>query len=207
MLPAALTVQLRRLVSRLELATRQWHADVDAPWLGLVRPSVTQDDYLGVLVRTFGFVAPLESACKYTPGLERLVDMRRLTRAGLLAQDLLTLGVSPQALARAPQCFAITTFADVPEALGWLYVVERMALVQNGIRQHLQSHIRGLENACAYLEELERARDYWEGFARTLDRLSARSDITNEIVAAASAGFVCARAWTIGDRELERSTG
>lgn len=160
-----------------------------------MRPSVTHDDYLAVLVRTFGFVSPLESACKYTPGLERLVDMRRLTRAGLLAQDLLSLGVSPQALARAPQCFAITTFADVPEALGWLYVVERMAHVQRGIRDHLLSHVRGLEHACAYLAELERARGHWEGFARTLDRLSARMDVTDRIISAASAGFVCAKTW------------
>jgi heme oxygenase len=200
-------VQLGSLVSRLEVATRPWHADLDAPWLHLVRHDVTRDDYLAVLLRTFGFVAPLESACKYTPGLERMIDIRRLTHAGLIAQDLLTLGISPAELARAPQCLAITTFQHVPEALGWLYVVERSVRIQHGIRDHLQTHVSGLGNACAYLTELVRARARWDELARSLDRLSTCPEVANELVAAATAGSACAKRWYEDEHQVRRRTG
>lgn len=52
---------------RLNLATRQWHASVDDGWLSLLRPTVTVAEYVGQLVRTYGLVAPFESACRYTP--------------------------------------------------------------------------------------------------------------------------------------------
>ena len=79
----------------LNASTRQFHAEVDEPWLGLLRPDVGLSDYLSVLVRTYGLSRPFESACKYTPGLGQLIDLRHLTRAGLIAQDLIALGLTP----------------------------------------------------------------------------------------------------------------
>jgi heme oxygenase len=196
-----------QLLSRLDLATRQWHGQVDAPWYDLLRPDVTRADYIAVLFRTFGFVAPLESACKYTPGLERLIDTRPFTRAGLLAQDLLALGVSPARLATAPQCGSIIVFKEVAEALGWLYVVQRLAVVQEGIRQHLLSRVRGIDGACDYLAVLDgQAREHGAAFAGMMDRYGARLDVANEIVTAAIAGFSCATGWTeaaVGDLEID----
>ena len=72
------------IISRLNASTRHFHADVDDPWLALLSPTVGLSDYLGVLIRMYGLLAPFESACKYTPGLARLVDIRQQTRAGFV---------------------------------------------------------------------------------------------------------------------------
>lgn len=192
---------------RLNMATRHWHADVDEPWLDLLRPMVTRADYLAQLVRTYGFVAPFESACKYTPDLSRVLDFRQLTRAGLIAQDLLALGLSPSQVANVPQCHDIVTFADVPEALGWLYVVERATLLQDGIRRHIISHLPDVAHACAYLSIYGgRVNDHWETFGRILDRAGAKPEHANQIHAAAHAGFDMAKHWLRGNL-ARRSTG
>lgn len=181
---------------RLNMATRQWHADIDDAWLQLLTPTVTRADYVAQLVRTYGFVAPFESACKYTPALHRYVDFRQLLRAGLIAQDLMTLGLSASQVASVPTCDVITMFQDVEEALGWLYVVERATLLQDGIRRHLLAHLPDIEPACAYLTAFDgRVNDHWEHFGRTLDEAAMTPASADRIIAAAQAGFECIRGW------------
>jgi heme oxygenase len=193
---------------RLNMATRHWHADVDDPWLDLLRPHVTRADYLAQLVRAYGFVAPFESACKYTPNLSRVLDFRQLTRAGLIAQDLLALGLTPSQVATIPQCHDIITFAHVPEALGWLYVVERSTLLQDGIRSHLIESLPDVGHACAFLSIHDgRVNDHWETFGRILDRAGAKPEHANQIHAAAHAGFDTAKHWFRSGHDRRRSTG
>jgi heme oxygenase len=184
------------LLLRLNATTRQWHAEVDEPWLGLIDPTVTRADYLAQLVRTYGFVAPFESACKYTPGLDRVLDFRQLTRAGMIAQDLLALGLSPSQVAIVPQCCSITTYRGVPEALGWLYVIERATLLHHGIRRHLLSRMPDLVHACAYLSSGgDRAADQWAHFGRLLDRAGAAPEDAEQIFDAAHDAFHAVAEW------------
>jgi heme oxygenase len=181
---------------RLNVSTRKWHADVDDPWLDLLSPSVSRADYCAQLVRTYGIVAPFESACRYTPRLERLGELFQLNRAGLIAQDLLALGLSPLQVAMLPQCETITTFRSVPEALGWLYVVERTTLLQDGIRRHLLAHLPELELSCAYLSTYDgRISEHWALFGRWLDTIGENVQAADEIVAATHAGFATVREW------------
>lgn len=188
--------QASGVLMKLDIATRQWHADVDAPWLHLLQPTVSRADYLTQLVRTYGFVAPFESACKYTPHLERSLMYHRFSRAGLIAQDLLTLGLSPGQIATVPQCLSITTFKDVAEAMGWLYVVERATLLHAGIRRHLVARLPELENACAYLAvDAGRGGEHWAAFGRAIDRIGAKPAVADEIAAAAHEAFACVRHW------------
>jgi heme oxygenase len=178
------------------MSTRQWHADVDDSWLQLLAPTVSRADYLAQLVRTYGFVAPFESACKYTPSLGRFVDFRQLLRAGLIAQDLLSLGLTPSQVAQVPHCERITTFVDVEEALGWLYVVERATLLQDGIRRHLLAHLPELGNAVSYLTAFDgRVNEHWESFGRMLDEAGNTPASADRIAEAANAGFQCVRQW------------
>ena len=181
---------------RLNVSTRHWHTLVDGPWLELLRPNVSQADYVAQLARTYGFVAPFESACKYTPGLGRVLDFRTLTRAGLIAQDLLALGLAPIQVSSVAQCESITPFRNVPEALGWFYVVERATLLHDGIRRHLLSRIPAVSNACAYLAEYDgRVNEHWNTFGRVLDRVGSQPEIANEIIAAAHGAFECSQGW------------
>lgn len=177
---------------RLNVETRHVHAEVDDRWLELLLPTVTRADYLAQLVRIYGLVAPFEAACKYTTGLDRIIDLKQLSRAGLLAQDLLTLGLSPAQVSSIPQCEAIMPFRSVPVALGWLYVIERTTLLQDGIKRHLLAHLPEVENACSYLATYEgTATEQWASLALLLHEIGARDDVAQVIIAAAQEGFAC----------------
>lgn len=181
---------------RLNAATRQWHAAVDDSWLELLRPTVTVTDYLGQLVRTYGLVAPFESACRYTPGLARLVDMRRLHRAGLIAQDLLALDLTPAQVSSVPTCPAITMFATTGEALGWLYVIERITLLADGLVRHVHYTLPQVADATLYLETFaSQATDYWQTFGRIVDRANEDPGVARELERAACDAFEIAHRW------------
>lgn len=185
------------LLMQLNDATRRWHVDADEPWLRLLRPEVTRRDYLDQLVRMYGVEAPLEGACAYTPELLREIDARPLARAGLIAQDLLALGVAPAEVASMPQCAAITTFRDVAEALGWLYVVERTRLHHDQVRRHLARRVPDLADACNYLGRLEHAGvAHWQRFGAMLERFAAKPDVTGRVIEAADAAFACFVRWS-----------
>jgi heme oxygenase (biliverdin-IX-beta and delta-forming) len=192
---------------RLNAATRQWHSAVDDSWLDLLRPSVTVSDYAGQLIRTYGLVAPFESACKYTPTLARIVDRWRLMRAGLIAQDLLELELSPSQVAAVPTCPAITVFATPGEALGWLYVVERTTLLADGLLRHIRHVLPQAWGATRYLETFStQGTEYWQSFARIVDRATTDTTIAHEIERAACSAFEVAHEWFSAPTEA-RSAG
>lgn len=183
------------LLLKLTLATRQWHADVDDPWLGLLRPTVTVADYRAQLVRMYGLVAPFESACRYTRGIETLVNIHDLTRAGLIAQDLLALGMSASQVASISTCPALTAFRGIPEAIAWLYVVERSMLLQDGIWRHLVRHLPHVEDACAFLKTYDgRVDEPWRNLGGLLERIAIEHH-DEEIAQAAEIAFQTTRQW------------
>ena len=205
--PTHVTTNAATLVIQLENITRHWHDVVDQPWLDLLREDVTRSDYAAVLLRMYGFEAPLESACAYTPQLARVLETRQLTRAGLLAQDLLSMNVTPAELAALPQCFSITTFRDVPEALGWLYVVERSTLRHEHVRRHLLNRVAGIEQACTYLSMFDNRDEAWRRFGRTLDRVATRRETATQILDAAHAAFACMQQWFRSPASKLQGTG
>jgi heme oxygenase len=156
----------------------------------------------------YGFEAPLEGACAYTPQLSRVIEARQLRRSGLIAQDLLALGMAPVTVAAIPQCFAITPFKAVPEALGWLYVVERSRLHHDQVRRHLQGRMRDVARACTYLGVFDDVPDHWQRFGRTLERAANdRQEIATQMIDAAHAGFECMRRWFRRSMPQLRITG
>jgi len=180
---------------RLNAATRRWHATVDDSWLDLLRPTVTVTEYLSQLVRTYGLIAPFESACKYTPSLARFVDRVRISRAGLIAQDLLALDLTPSQVASIPTCPAITVFCSAGEAVGWLYVIERTTLLADGLLRHIHDTLPQVSEATRYLETFStQGTEYWQSFARIVDRANA-DGLASEIEGAACDAFEVAHGW------------
>ncbi|HEY5927923.1 MAG TPA: hypothetical protein VIV11_39825, partial [Kofleriaceae bacterium] len=57
------------MLNRLDMETRDQHADVDGYWLDLMASGVTREQYMTVLTKIYGFEAPIESALAYTPQL------------------------------------------------------------------------------------------------------------------------------------------
>lgn len=192
---------------RLNLATRQFHADVDGPWLDLLRPSVGVADYLNTLVRTYGLVAPFESARRYSPDLERVIGIDSPVCAGLIAQDLVSLGLTAQQVASIPTCPDLSIFHSTTDALGWFYVVERSTLLQDGVRRYLHKHL-DIEHASSYLAAYEgHVSHRWASFGRVLDRVGQDEQTADEIVRAACDAFITCRHWFRTTSVHKRSIG
>ncbi|HUS30209.1 MAG TPA: biliverdin-producing heme oxygenase [Kofleriaceae bacterium] len=179
----------------LDEETRDLHADVDAYWLDLMASGVTKDSYRAQLIRVFGFEAPFESALAYTPHLI-VPDRRDLTRSGLIAQDLLALGITPAKITALPQCPEIAPFEDPAEALGWKYVAERPTQLHSAIKRNIVSRVADSANALAYLSAYDGvAAARWQQLGVLLENVAARPGAQSKLVKAAKTAFTCMGAW------------
>ncbi len=183
-------------LTRLNDETRSHHADADAPWLALMQADVGRQDYLRQLAVTYGFEAPLEGALAYTTGLSSVIGIRERVRAGLIAQDLLALGIVPSRLSELPQCCSITPFQDIADALGWMYVVERATLYHDPVRRNLVRRLPEARQASAYLCAAGSfAGTRWQSFGRALDTYVVDGEIARRVVSAADHAFRRWRDW------------
>jgi heme oxygenase len=183
------TVQrLSRTLIQLNVATRAQHAEADAPWLDLMVPTISKQRYLDHLIRIYGFEAPLEAAFHYTPGLSALVDLRPRVRSGLLVQDLMHLGLSAARIAHLPQRFA--AFGSATEALGWMYVIERSALLHGSVRRYLLKRQPDLGDAVTYLSAYEGiAGQRWSDLGDALEAVASDPGGLRQVVRAANQAF------------------
>ena len=180
---------------QLDEATRDLHAGVDTYWLDLMLSGVTRERYRVQLMRVYGFEAPLESALAYTPHFI-ITDRRDRTRSGLIAQDLLALGVAPSKITVLPQCRGIAPFADPAEALGWKYVAERPTQLHSAIKRNVVSRVSDCANALSYLSVYDGvASARWQSFGILLDSVVERRNALDTIVAAAISAFQCMGQW------------
>jgi heme oxygenase len=89
----------------------------------------SREAYRAVLVQFYGFYAPLEASLHRIEGLIlALSDVAARRKAGLIARDLLALGLSPSELPALPRCGDLPALPDVAHALGCLYVLEGATL-------------------------------------------------------------------------------
>jgi heme oxygenase len=182
------------MLARLDAATREYHRAVDEHWLDLMASGVTKDRYKQHLIKVYGFEAPLESALAYTPNLV-VADRMDRTRSGLIAQDLLALGVSPAKVTALPHC-KVGTFADPAEALGWKYVIERPTQLHASIKKNLIAQLEESANACAYLSAYgNSAAARWQQLGALLDEVSTRPNAGDRITTSAQAAFAQMVSW------------
>ncbi len=180
------------MLGRLDEETRSHHASADEHRLELLDASELAR-YRDLLVRIYGFEAPVEAGFLMTPDLGAEIDLRDRTKLRLLKYDLHALGVSETA--RLPRC-TIPLFSSVGEALGWMYVIDRNALVHGVIRRQLaERQLLGPAYAC-YLSAHElQAGSRWRELGGILDRVAQHADTADRIVAAARLAFRRQRHW------------
>ncbi len=187
--------QVSKTLVRLNVETRCFHAIADARWLDLIAPghTPTRFDYLHQLVTAYGFDAPLEAALAYTPHLDGFIDMHRRFRSGLIAADLIALGMKPGEVAELRQCM-IAPFASVAEAFGWLYIHERAALLFPGVCAELVARIPEVSVASSALC----THQHVDSFGEALDRVARTPPIEDRIVSAALDAFRTLQVWQRG---------
>jgi heme oxygenase len=183
------------MLNRLDMETRDQHADVDCHWLDLMASGVTLEQYKALLISIYGFEAPVESALAYTPHLV-IADRRERTRSALIVQDLLALGITPGKITALPQCNSIAPFSDPAEALGWKYVIERPTQLHSAIKRNVVSRVADVANACSYLSSCDGiAAGRWQQFGLLLDEVAKRPGASEQMVSAAKTAFDAMAGW------------
>ncbi len=195
------------MLARLDRETGAHHAAAVHGWTRLIDDELHRDEYLRQLVVTYGFEAPYEAACQYTPGLAQTIDLRGRWRAGLIAQDLLSLGSTPDEITKL-KCRSISPFQDAAEALGWMYAVERATLFHLDVRDELVARFVDLRRACAYLGAYERVVSRrWAELGVALDQLCTSQRVAHRVVDAAKDAFVALHEWHRVSEPMLRSVG
>jgi len=117
-------------------------------------------------------------------------DRRERTRSGLIAQDLLALGMSAGTVTALPVCGDVASFKDAPEALAWKYVLERPTQLHSAIKRNLVQRFPDLENAASYLSASHGvAGARWQQLGMILDDVAVRRHAAVAIISAARSAF------------------
>jgi heme oxygenase len=181
---------------RLNLETQSHHAAADRLWSPLLAPTITKWQYVAQLALVYGFEAPLEAALAYTPNLRLAIDLRSRIRAGLVAQDLITLGVSAGEVADLPQCYPMAPFGSPLEALGWLYVSERSTLKHEAVLKNVVARLPETAKATAYLSVYDGIAGLrWQQLGSAFDHFVRTERAMDEVIAGAHAGFRALTTW------------
>ncbi len=127
-------------MQRLKAATAAQHIALEQT-VNLVQLSTSLPAYRALLRRFYGFYAPLEAQLVDLPWSTVGFEIEARNKSVLLAADLYWLGESPATLADLARCTALPTLADIPQALGYLYVSEGSTLGGQLIIRQLQQKL------------------------------------------------------------------
>lgn len=192
-----------RMLNRLNHETAVHHKQADGDRLSILE-SPGPVRYRAYLAGLYGFEAPLEAAFEMTPGLAVSISRPR-AKSDRLVADLRALGLDANAISMLPKCPNLFAFRGEPEALGWMYVTERAALLDQTVRHHLAkrlpaqvavagSHLAGPAGGAA-----KRFRELGE----ILDRIAHVSDVAERVVDAAHDAFRLQHDW-LAEQPLRR---
>ncbi|HEY1555063.1 MAG TPA: biliverdin-producing heme oxygenase [Kofleriaceae bacterium] len=197
---------ISRTLQLLDRATKPYHVDADAAWTGVLAHDLTETEYASQLARVYGFEGPVEAALAYTSGLPARIDLRRRMRAGLIAQDLITLGLQPTVIAELP-ALAIAPFASVADALGWMYVVERSTAMHHRLREHVLARLPRMHVATTYLSAYDTSiGSRWIELGEAIEVVGFDDHGQAQLVAAAGEAFRCSIAWSRRERAPRERT-
>ena len=178
------------MLVRVAIETNRHHSQADGDRLALMDVR-TRVDYHRFLARVFGFESVVEVA------LARIHDLDPLLLAGFLKtprlrQDLLALGADVKLLPVAN----LPIIRTVPQALGWMFVLERHTLLAGLVRRHLARALpTEMETASSYLcAHAESPGARFRAFGDAL-ATQGRRFTPDSIVTAAAEAFRAQRQW------------
>lgn len=181
------------LTSRLRDATVTVRDDRE-----LLAGRVTGQEYRTYLLRMYGFLANVERALKSCRPLAGVIADAPLRnhKSALIAHDLVALGVERVELIAAPRMRFPGALA-LPEALGWTYAVESIALGGKQLQRHLARQLPAeVSRASAYLGCYgNEAPERWRELGEAIDGFEHVVRDGDRVVGAAHDGFAQLRAW------------
>jgi heme oxygenase (biliverdin-IX-beta and delta-forming) len=181
------------LMARLRDATAVVREDRE-----LLAGRVSWLDYRLFLIRMYGFHAAIERALGASRQLASVVADAPLRnhKAALLAADLVALGVERRDLLQLPR-MVLEEPLELPEALGWTYVVESAMLRGKQLVRHLARQLpTEIQTASAYLRCYgEEVPERWRQLGVALDELELDARDSDRVIDTARGGFLQMHAW------------
>jgi len=190
------------LRSRLRTETAALHRSLEIR-LDLLSPQLSLERYRLLLRGFHGYYAAIEP---------RLVELARRTRAtlpivartGLLEQDLLSLGVPPDAIAAAPRCSDLPALVDREHLAGCVYVLEGSRLGGRVIARFVEDHL-GLTRSrgcCFFADEGQETTRRWTEVLSWLEGHAQPSVDQWQIVSSAAETFRSLESWLAANEAL-----
>jgi heme oxygenase len=166
----------------LHLETSALHRQLESR-MGVVRTDLTLHHYRGILEKLYQLYVPLEAALAQVLEHEQPGYYPTQARVPDLVRDLRYLGVDASTI--APRSDA-PPIANLPDALGALYVIESSSLNGRAISPHLAMNlgIRPETGGAFFWGYGEFAGEMWRSYLTMLERRSTEAN-TPSIVQAA----------------------
>jgi heme oxygenase (biliverdin-IX-beta and delta-forming) len=186
------------LRDNLRIHTRSHHERIEQA-LDLPASVRSRDDFERLLARFYGFYLPHEARLRpYTPALDAYgIELGRRSKAGKIRDDLLSLGMSAEAITGLPQCVDLPDLCTPAHALGSLYVLEGSTLGSQIIARALKEKVDlDIMSSMRFLSGYGASTGaMWRSFVSALDAAPFES----QCVAAAQEGavqtFDCLERW------------
>lgn len=181
------------MLLRLAIETAQHQHAADDDRLSVMEAK-SLDDYRTWLAAVYGFELKVEQAIARVVELDTAMLRERL-KMGRLREDLSALGLSPAQFSRLPLVSNIA-LTSAPQALGWMFVLERQSLMNGIIVRHLVHELGdGARNASRYLSAYgEQPGAKFRELGGLLNA-SAKRHSAGAIISAAQEAFRAQRQW------------
>lgn len=174
----------QRLEKRLEIKSRFTHPDA----------------YRSHLEKMWGFCAAIERGLGQDIFGGSLADYEKRRKVPLLARDLISLGVSVDAVRRLPLCDDVPGCGDRAAAFGCVYVLEGASLGGRTLLPLVESRL-GLSavHGAAFLASYgENVESMWAGFRSSLDAWCDAPERRAHAAQSAVATFASLDRWLCG---------
>lgn len=190
------------IMQRLKRDTRIYHEQIEQI-VDLPSRLRSREGYRAVLVKFYGFYAPLEVGLRRIDGLAlALSDVAVRRKAGLIARDLVALGVPAAELSTLSYCDDLPALPDVAHALGCLYVLEGATLGGQIIARQLTDSLGvTADSGGAFFSGYGPATGpMWRSFGAGLAAYAATPEREAAVVTAARETFRAFERWLAGKR-------
>ena len=164
-----------------------------------------RDLYMGLLLRFYGFYAPLETHLDGRSEWDELqLDYAPRKRLAALTADLVALGWSEAAIQQIIACAPLPPLESAAQIGGLMYVLEGSTLggtmISRRLRQSLGVHPEIGGGGQFFYSHGPQVGRMWRDFTTALEAYSDGNGRVKdeEIVASAQATFACMEEWLLG---------
>lgn len=187
------------MMTRLKCGTEACHRQLEGRFPSFSAPDFDRARYARLLKSFYGFHRPLEAAivAALPPALREEFELPRRLRAGKLARDLAFLGVSPQEIAKLPDCQDLPSVLTPAQAIGALYVLEGSTLGGQFILKRLtaQLDVDAERGAAYYAGHGGDTGSLWKRFGERVNTLPLSETERTDAVQAAVGTFEGLERW------------